>query len=72
MDKLHAMADALMRYETISLKQIEDIMAGRPVRSPEDEDGGTDTTGGTGNAADSGDQSSGAAGGVVGGPVGEH
>lgn len=33
-DKLHAMADALMKYETIDIEQIEDIMAGRPVREP--------------------------------------
>ena len=33
-DKLHAMATALMKYETIDLQQIEDIMAGRDVREP--------------------------------------
>jgi cell division protease FtsH len=33
-DKLHVMADALMKYETIDLQQIEDIMAGRPVGEP--------------------------------------
>jgi cell division protease FtsH len=68
-DKLHAMADALVQYETISLPQIEDIMAGRPVRPPEDEGGGTDTPGGTGKA-DTGSRPR--KPGVVGGPVGEH
>jgi cell division protease FtsH len=34
LDKLHAMADALMRYETIDREQIDDIMAGRPPRPP--------------------------------------
>jgi cell division protease FtsH len=34
MDKLHAMADALLRYETIDKEQIDDIMSGRPVREP--------------------------------------
>jgi cell division protease FtsH len=34
MDKLHAMADALLRYETIDKEQIDDIMTGRPVREP--------------------------------------
>ena len=34
MDKLHAMADALLRYETIDKSQIDDIMSGRPVREP--------------------------------------
>ncbi len=31
-DKLHAMADALMQYETIDAHQIDDIMAGRSPR----------------------------------------
>jgi len=35
-DKLHAMADALVKYETIDQEQIEDIMAGRPPRPPQD------------------------------------
>ncbi len=33
-DKLHSMATALIKYETIDLQQIEDIMAGREVREP--------------------------------------
>ncbi|MDG4557730.1 MAG: ATP-dependent zinc metalloprotease FtsH [Candidatus Contendobacter sp.] len=35
-DKLHAMADALIKYETIDSDQIDDIMAGRPPREPAD------------------------------------
>jgi len=35
-DKLDAMADALMKYETIDADQIDDIMAGRPPREPRD------------------------------------
>ncbi|CAD5106986.1 ATP-dependent zinc metalloprotease FtsH [Pseudomonas carbonaria] len=35
-DKLDAMADALMKYETIDSDQIDDIMAGRPPREPRD------------------------------------
>jgi cell division protease FtsH len=34
MDKLHTMADALLRFETIDRDQIDDIMTGRPVREP--------------------------------------
>lgn len=34
-DKLHTMAQALMKYETIGVEQIEDIMGGRPMREPE-------------------------------------
>ncbi|GAC14908.1 ATP-dependent zinc metalloprotease FtsH [Aliiglaciecola lipolytica] len=36
MDILHAMKDALMKYETIDAKQIDDLMARRPVRPPAD------------------------------------
>jgi len=36
LDKLHAMAAALMKYETIDHDQIDDIMAGRPPRMPHD------------------------------------
>ena len=34
-DKLHAMADGLIKYETIDEDQIKDIMAGREPRPPE-------------------------------------
>lgn len=34
-DKLHAMADALIKYETINVDQIKDVMAGHEVREPE-------------------------------------
>ncbi len=36
MDILHAMADALIKYETIDKEQVDDLMARKPVRSPED------------------------------------
>jgi cell division protease FtsH len=36
MDKLHAMAEALIKYETIDETQIKDIMAGRVPRPPAD------------------------------------
>lgn len=35
MEKLHVMADALMKYETIDRLQIDDIMDGRTPREPE-------------------------------------
>ncbi len=35
-DKLHAMADALMEFETIGAEQIDDIMAGAKPRHPTD------------------------------------
>ncbi len=46
-DKLDAMKDALMEYETIDAGQIDDIMAGRKPRAPEgwhDDDYGSGTT----------------------------
>jgi cell division protease FtsH len=33
---LHAMADALMRYETLDAEQIDDLMNGREPRPPEE------------------------------------
>ena len=36
MDKLHVMAEALVKYETIDTEQIDDIMAGKKPRVPDD------------------------------------
>jgi cell division protease FtsH len=44
-DKLDAMADALMKYETIDAEQIDDVMAGRTPREPRDWEGGSGTSG---------------------------
>jgi len=35
-DKMHAMAEALLEWETIDADQIDDIMDGRPPRPPQD------------------------------------
>jgi cell division protease FtsH len=43
---LHAMAEALLRFETLDSDQIDDLMAGRPARTPE---GWTDSGGGDAN-----------------------
>jgi cell division protease FtsH len=40
-DILHAMADALMKYETIDKYQIEDLMNRKPVRAPQGWDDNT-------------------------------
>ncbi|MGH8437308.1 MAG: ATP-dependent zinc metalloprotease FtsH [Pseudomonas sp.] len=43
-DKLNAMAEALMKYETVDAEQIDDIMSGRVPREPRDwQDGGDDS-----------------------------
>lgn len=34
-DKLHMMAEALIKYETIDSPQIDDIMSGKPPRTPQ-------------------------------------
>lgn len=43
-DKLHAMAKALVKYETIGDAQIKDIMAGKEPQPPEDWDDSIDST----------------------------
>ncbi len=43
-DKLHVMADALIRYETIDESQIKEIMQGRQPRPPSDWDHGGSAT----------------------------
>jgi cell division protease FtsH len=35
-DKMHAMANALLEWETIDADQIDDIMGGKPPRPPKD------------------------------------
>jgi cell division protease FtsH len=47
-DKMHAMAKALLEFETIDADQIGDIMAGRPARQPK-ESGKSGTSGGPGS-----------------------
>src|SRR5690554_5772323 len=49
-DKLEAMAQALMLYETIDADQIDDVMKGKPPRPPKDW-GNDDTPGASGGAA---------------------
>jgi cell division protease FtsH len=70
LEKLHTMADALMKYETIDSDQIDDIMEGREPRPPQDWSD-TDTpsgTTGTGKERDSKGTDS-----AIGGPAGaEH
>ncbi len=68
-DKLHNMAKALMKYETIDSDQIDDIMAGKPPRPPAD----WDISEPTADSGDSGptdvDEKSDT---KIGGPAGQH
>jgi cell division protease FtsH len=69
-DRLHAMAEALMLYETIDSDQIDDIMAGRTPREPSgwsDDGGGSQS--GANTSADNDVRDSGH---PIGGPAGEH
>jgi cell division protease FtsH len=74
MEKLHLMADALVKYETIDDKQIDDIMAGRTPRPPEDwNDQAPPQGGGVGvePEGDTDDKKSGDEG-TIGGPASQH
>jgi cell division protease FtsH len=48
-DKLDAMADALVKYETIDDQQIKEIMSGKPPTPPEGWDSGLGPTGSSGS-----------------------
>ncbi|MEW8508822.1 MAG: ATP-dependent zinc metalloprotease FtsH [Candidatus Thiodiazotropha sp.] len=71
LEKLHIMAKALMKYETIDTEQIDDIMEGKTPRAPKDWDdsdiGSDDDARPSGESPSSDDVS-----GTIGGPAGQH
>ena len=69
LDKLHTMAGALIKYETIDKDQIDDIMAGRQPRSPADWD---DSEPPRGSSIEKEPTSGEKGEGKIGGPAGEH
>lgn len=73
-DKLDAMAQALMQYETLDAKQLDDIMGGKPPRPPAGWDDKTPPSGGA--SADTEDESDSEASsghtGPIGGPASPH
>ncbi len=74
-DKLHAMAEALVKFETLDREQIDDIMNGRPPRPPSEwTTSGSEGSGGVGAPAGSAASEGGArpADGEIGGPAQEH
>ncbi len=74
-DILHAMAEALIKYETIDADQIDDIMNGRTPRPPADWDESEPKSGGTGTATvedDEAKESNGKGEETIGGPAGQH
>lgn len=67
LDELHAMSRALVKYETIDLSQIEEIMAGKEPSPPKDWDDTPDS------GSDKGEpKSEGKSAGSIGGPASEH
>jgi len=73
MDKLHMMAEALIKYETIDLPQINDIMEGRAPRPPEGwNDKDSDTSGGTPVEAEEKKREEPSDDGSIGGPASLH
>src|SRR5690606_22774210 len=75
LDKLHAMADALMVYETIDAEQIDDIMAGRKPRPPKGWNDSSDGSSGGSPVVDAPlekGKDDGAATGTIGGPANTH
>ncbi len=69
-DKLHTMAEALMKYETIDSDQIDDIMSGKPPRPPQNWDD-TEPTAPNGSSTGSQDEDD-TKEGKIGGPAGQH
>jgi len=72
LDKLHAMAQALIKYETIDSNQIRDIMAGREPRPPTgwDDDSEAGRPSGGSKAEDDKNDVGGES--PIGGPAGQH
>jgi cell division protease FtsH len=74
LEKLHKMADALVRYETLDTDQIDDIMQGRDPRPPQDwtddDSRGPRVAAGTEDSGPADDTSS--KDGTIGGPASQH
>jgi cell division protease FtsH len=71
-EKLHMMAEALIKYETIDENQINDIMSGRPPREPDDWIDSRPSGGATTGSADAPKGDTGKTDGTIGGPASEH
>ena len=72
-DKLHVMAEALIKYETIDSDQIDDIMAGKTPRPPQNwEDSDSTTPSGGAKAESETPAEDGESKGGIGGPAGQH
>ncbi len=75
LDKLHNMAEALIKYETIDSEQIDDIMEGRTPRKPkdwDDEDTGGNNSSAQPEAEERDDKTDNKSDGPIGGPASTH
>ena len=71
-DILHAMSDALMKYETIDKEQIADVMAGKTPQPPEGWEDSSPPSGNSKNTTESTNEDKASSEGKIGGPAGEH
>ncbi len=71
LDKLHLMAEALIKYETIDSDQIDDIMAGNKPNAPKGWDDNEGRPGGS-REKEADSQASDESKGGIGGPAGQH
>ncbi|MCC6209116.1 MAG: ATP-dependent metalloprotease, partial [Gammaproteobacteria bacterium] len=71
-DKLHAMAEALIKYETIDSHQIDDIMQGKEPRPPRDWGRYEGPKAGPGVGSEKPGEKDKPAEGAIGGPAGQH
>jgi cell division protease FtsH len=75
LSKLHLMAEALIKYETIDAAQIRDIMDGKPPQPPADWNEDDKPQAGAGSKkqeSEGADSSEKPSDGVIGGPAGQH
>ncbi len=72
LERLHSMADALMKYETIDEEQLKDIMAGRPPKPPAGWDDSLSNRPPRAPAEGSAAPAPGAGGTAIGPPAGQH
>jgi len=70
LDKLHKMADALMKYETIDSEQIDDIMNDKEPRPPKDWDDSESSASGSDDSTSTGTDAKPDS--TIGGPAGQH
>ncbi|MBI3776899.1 MAG: ATP-dependent zinc metalloprotease FtsH, partial [Gammaproteobacteria bacterium] len=71
-DKLHTMAEALMKYETIDAEQINDIMSNKPPRPPQGWNDDQPSGGEPITVAERDSKPASEKDGTIGGPAGQH